>query len=225
VNIPGNTERSLRHPRGLTLIEVMLVLCIMTILAALAWPAVNQMLKNQNLRLAADRLKTVWLRARLDAMNSGRVLRFSYDPLNGAYRLESGAGENNADVSSSSSAGDNSAPQVQEKTSFDAATGDYVPLLREDTLPEGIRFVLMNATASNRDNTAGQMPGGFGINEQLQSTPVFFYPDGSTSTARLVLGNDQDRGIALSLRGLTGVVTVGEITLLQNQMLQNQVTP
>jgi Tfp pilus assembly protein FimT len=195
----------------------MLVLCIMTILAALAWPALHQMFKNQGLRLAADQLKTVWLRARLDAMNSGRVLRFSYDPVSGAYRLESGTA-NNADASSGNSSQDASASQTLGKNTFDAPTGDSVPALREATLPDGIRFVQIDATTNNRDAVAGQMPGGFGVNDQLRSTPVYFYPDGSTSTARLVLANDQDRGITISLRGLTGVVTIGEISLLRNEV-------
>ena len=43
------------------------------------------------------------------------------------------------------------------------------------------------------------------------SEPILFYPDGSASTATVVLKNEYDRSIELSLRGLTGVITVGEI--------------
>ena len=40
--------------------------------------------------------------------------------------------------------------------------------------------------------------------------PVFFFPDGTTSTATLILENKYQRRIELSLRGLTGVITVGD---------------
>ena len=40
---------------------------------------------------------------------------------------------------------------------------------------------------------------------------ILFHPDGTTSDARLVLKNDRGRAMELSLRGLTGTVTVGEM--------------
>jgi hypothetical protein len=41
--------------------------------------------------------------------------------------------------------------------------------------------------------------------------PVFFYPDGTTSTARLVRGNQRGRCVTVTMRGLTGVVQVSEL--------------
>ena len=43
------------------------------------------------------------------------------------------------------------------------------------------------------------------------SDPILFYPDGTTSTSRLRLHNEYGRWMELSIRGLTGVVTVGPI--------------
>ncbi len=44
------------------------------------------------------------------------------------------------------------------------------------------------------------------------SEPIFFYPDGTTSNTRLLLKNKEGRTIGLLLRGLTGIVTVGNVT-------------
>jgi len=52
-----------------------------------------------------------------------------------------------------------------------------------------------------------------------RSTPILFYPDGTTSTARLLLRNEYDRSIELSLRGLTGVARVGELKTVAEQEL------
>ena len=43
------------------------------------------------------------------------------------------------------------------------------------------------------------------------STPIFFYPDGSTSTAAILLKNDAGRCIEIRLRGLTGTSMATEI--------------
>jgi hypothetical protein len=48
------------------------------------------------------------------------------------------------------------------------------------------------------------------------STPVFFYPDGSTSAAAMLLKNDAGRCIEIRLRGLTGVARICEITSPEN---------
>ena len=45
------------------------------------------------------------------------------------------------------------------------------------------------------------------------STPIFFYPDGSTSTAAMLLKNEAGRCIEVRLRGLTGTGTVTDISL------------
>jgi Tfp pilus assembly protein FimT len=50
--------------------------------------------------------------------------------------------------------------------------------------------------------------------ETTAGTPVFFYPDGTTSTVRLVLANEKQRVVEVWLRGLTGTVRVGPIQAL-----------
>ena len=43
------------------------------------------------------------------------------------------------------------------------------------------------------------------------SRPVLFYPDGSTVDAYLIVGDERDKAIRLNLRGMTAVVTLGEV--------------
>ena len=44
-----------------------------------------------------------------------------------------------------------------------------------------------------------------------EAPPILFYPDGTTSDAVLRLASDDELQIELSLRGLTGVTTIGEV--------------
>ena len=47
----------------------------------------------------------------------------------------------------------------------------------------------------------------------IWSSPVFFYPDGTTSTAAVLLRNESGRCIEVRLRGLTGTGTLTGITM------------
>jgi hypothetical protein len=43
------------------------------------------------------------------------------------------------------------------------------------------------------------------------SQPILFYPDGTTSTATILLKNAQSRCVELHLRGLTGAISTGKV--------------
>ena len=43
------------------------------------------------------------------------------------------------------------------------------------------------------------------------SDPIYFYADGSTSDARLLLATDRNSAMRLLLRGITGSVTVDDV--------------
>ena len=59
----------------------------------------------------------------------------------------------------------------------------------------------------------GETPGGDG---KAWSVPIFFYPDGSTSTAAVLLKNENGRCIEVRLRGLTGTGKATGITLTRD---------
>jgi prepilin-type N-terminal cleavage/methylation domain-containing protein len=174
-----------RH--GVTLLEIMLVLCLLVILSAVAWPALERPLANQRLREAADAVRIQWTRARIDAMSSGRTSLFSYTPNTGTYRLES---RENAEY-------------VAEGPTDEAAAP------REYTLPEGCKFIAGQAPRDDRA-TGFLNQDSSSDTETAASGPILFHSDGTTSDAIVTLENEHGRRIELTLRGLTGVVTVGD---------------
>jgi Tfp pilus assembly protein FimT len=200
--IPNPQRARTAQCAGLTLFEVLLVLAILVIMGSFTWPILRGTISREKLRSAAYQVRTAWARARIDAMNTGRVQRFTYDPQSGVYRVESGASDSD-----------------EEFYSSEQELPDQRPRIYEETLPEGVRFAALNAADDSRDTTTQQLPGGFGTTQETACRPLFFYPDGTTSTAQVTLGNTEGRGIVISMRGLTGVVNVGEITALQNGVL------
>lgn len=203
IDMRARPRISVRCSRSaMTLLEILLTLCLLVILAALTWPALGRPLAVQRLRAAADQLRTDWVRARVQAMSTGHPYVFRYSLDTETYLIE---------------------PLLDSETSPDAlllgaeeslsavAEQSVASAARERRLPERIRFV---AGQTSPSEASSQTPSGSMIagSAELGTTePIFFYPDGSCSDAQVRLENEYQRTIDLWLRGLTGVVTVGEV--------------
>ena len=169
--------------QGFTLLELMLTLSILVILASLTMPLLQKPIANQRLRDSANLVRAKWVAARVKATDSGDVYLFRYVAAENRFAIEC---------------------RYDPDTSTDSQPAAELHA-REQTLPEGVTFVGGQTAPDTRASMiVSPVAGG--------SQPILFYPNGTTSTARLVLRNEYGRTIELSLRGLTGVVTVGETT-------------
>jgi hypothetical protein len=178
----------------------MLVLALLVTMAAFTWPLLERPMASERLRKGADQVRAEWVRARLRAMTTGVPQVFTYEPEGIAYTIEEYAGLDAGLEATSLSA-------------FADITGEAPVaggLTRE--LPEGLVFVDsavddLRAQAFDPAAAAGPVTGA-GLST---AGPVFFYPDGTASSASLRLRNEYDAYIDLHLRGLTGVVTVSDV--------------
>ena len=91
--------------RAVTLIEVLLVLALLVVLASMTWPALDRPMANQRLRKAADRVRTAWTRARIDAMSTGQTILFQCTLESDQYTIQSQAGPESVEFISSSTDG------------------------------------------------------------------------------------------------------------------------
>ncbi len=188
-----------RPRRGFTLVEVLLTLALITIIAGVAWTALQRPMAQQRLRSAADAVKTGWCQARVDAMKSGHTYAFRYAVHGDRYHLGP-----NDDPSQTTPA------PVQVTASDDELGGeDPLPPAEDKTLPQGIKFMtddsggdLGSASDDTQSDVADSGDG--------WSDPILFYSDGSTSDAKVVLAYNRHAAMRLSLRGITGSVTVGD---------------
>lgn len=186
---------------GFSLVEVLLVLTLLVIVGSLVWTASDNPIVGQRLRRAADRVQAVWSKARVEAMTSGRIQLFRYAPNTGRFCVETRAGFGfYAGQDSQDAASERATPAVAPESD---------PANDENSLPQGILFV---ASATELDSRAAAVleDENTGGAATQWSEPILFYPDGTTSNARLVLTTEEGRCVELSLRGLTGVSTVGE---------------
>ncbi len=179
--------------RGYTLFEMVLVLAVLVILAAVAVPSLEAMYGNFRLSAAADMVRANWAAARAHAVEEGRPYRFAVVPNHGNFRVA-------PDSANFWSGGDVPA----------SSGGPDAPLVLEDVLPKGVRFTTPDALQSGTVDQSGDsaLPTG-SVDSSQWSRTVTFLPDG-TSLEDVEMGFHTRGGqpLILRLRALTGVVTL-----------------
>ena len=192
----SSAARARHGARGVTLIEMILVLAVLVAIAAMAWPAMKGPLDDQRLRKAADIIRAQWIHARVAAMKTGRVHVFRYQIGGDIYAVQPWYAETDAVEASSDPATATTAPVLN-------AGNQNSPLgVTGARLPPGITFYSGETLADARTRELNTDAAGTTMGSAW-CQPIVFYPDGSTSDSRLVLTN-QRCFVELTLRGLTG---------------------
>ena len=180
-----------RH-RGFTLLELLVVLAVLALVAALSWPAVRLLLERTHLQSAAKQLRAILVRARLDAMESGTVRQLRYQPGTGRYEVS---------VAATLEAAEDPGSENEEGPA-PGAKGVVA-----DTLPGGAVF--------EETGTVEDLLGAADPAEPLAdgpwSAPVWFYPNGRTSVARFRLAGQRGYTIEVAMRAVTGSVAIGPL--------------
>ena len=170
-----------------TMIELLIVLGLLAALVAFSWPAIGGMQAKGQLRIAAKQVRAMLAQARLEALESGTVRQFRYEPGTGRFEITAAEADGAAHTPG---------------TAALSAAAESAP----NTLPAGVRFETPSPTAAAAD--AG-LPA-----ESLDATwsaPLLFFPNGRTSNARLRLQGQRDFTVQLTLRGVTGAVAIGPL--------------
>jgi prepilin-type N-terminal cleavage/methylation domain-containing protein len=180
--------------RGLTLVEVCLVLALLVVIAAVATPLLEGSFARASLQGGSDLLRGAWARARLAAMESGLTYVFRFQPNGGRYQIVT---LNDLGMPGAETVVEGVDPE------YDVDDMMRVPQPR---LPEGVIFAAADiSTSSQVLATLGTTEGG------VWSNPILFHPDGTTSDASVLLSNDSGQTVRVTLRGLTGISNVGDV--------------
>lgn len=178
--------------RGFTLFELCLVMAILVVLAAVAFPVFDAWQGEFRVEAAADSVRAAWARARSAAIDQGTAYRFGIVPGTGNYRI--------APDSASSWAGGDAPP---------APEGQSPPVVVEDVLPKGVRLTTSDAP----DVAAADRPAG-AVDPSQWVTAAVFLPDGTArDDVRLTLAASGARPLVLKLRGMTGAMTTERLPL------------
>ncbi len=196
-----------------------MTLAVFAALASIAVPQFASLLGDRGLVRAGDQVQIAMLRLRVEAMREGRVMMIEGNNETGEMRIRP-----YFSMSDSTETLDQTGSQSALLTGADQAT--IMPMTETEVetraieLPENVRFSgVMVASAARsmmiQQDQQTEMMGEWG-------SPVLFYPDGTTSTARVTLLHSDIGTINVDLRGVTGDVTVGGINVDQSLVEANK---
>jgi prepilin-type N-terminal cleavage/methylation domain-containing protein len=201
---PSGSAASFR--RGVSLMELLLVLVLLVIAGSIAVPAITGAFGGVKLKRAGDKVVARWAEARAQAIETGVPYQFRFTPNTGTYRIEpltdvlqsgaSGAGGSATSVPAP-------ATSAQVETDATRRSLDKTTTI-ESQLPETILFVGGQAAGYDATTDERRVSDLQSIGSSW-SSPIIFFPDGSASTATVVLQNDIPQYLRLTIRGLTGV--------------------
>jgi prepilin-type N-terminal cleavage/methylation domain-containing protein len=182
--------------RGLTLVEVILVLALLVVIGAVSVPLLESSFSRAGLHSAGDTLRGAWAKARLAAMQSGQTCVFRYEPSGSRFQI---ASLNELELPETSALQPDTAGPRREAV-------DMLRLPRS-RLPDGVVFAAGEVSTSTQ--LLATLPGAA---DGPWSQPILFYPDGTTSDASVLLSNSRQTMIRVTLRGLTGISNTTDVT-------------
>jgi type II secretory pathway pseudopilin PulG len=178
---------ALRRLRGFTLFELLLVLGIFMVIVALATPFLARAFHAQALNNGADLVRASFDRARVQAIRTGNVYAFLYEPGTSSYTISPLINAYSL-VNPSLSGGASGSPAIKQ-------------------LPQGLVFA---GSAVSEDARAQFESEGASLAAR-NMTPILFYPDGTSQDAYVLVANDQGHQIRIRLRGLTGMSSAARV--------------
>jgi len=174
--------RALRsdHRQAFTLMEIIIVVMIFLIIAAISIPTIQSTLDDSRVTASGDAVRGKLAEARARAMEEGRTWKFAFIANTGIYQL---------------------APEDSPEWETPSQELDERPDLIRDSLPPGVVFGLSHEDIFNND-TAGQAGAGWEI-------AAVFTPDGAAvDDALFYFGKPGQAPMRARLRGLTGSVSI-----------------
>jgi prepilin-type N-terminal cleavage/methylation domain-containing protein len=203
MHITAQRDSTLRGKRrGLTLVEILLVLALLVVISGIVLPLLEGTFSRAALYGAGDLLQGAWAQARFASMQSGQIHAFRFEPNANHFQIVSldslGAPESNG--------------LAPEDPDNEPQAADFVRL-SDNRLPEGVVF--NDANISSSAQTLATMPM---TADSAWSTPILFYPDGTTSDATVLLANSDGVAIRVTLRGLTGISQTADAEIIDTEI-------
>ncbi len=213
----GSTTRLFRS--GFTLLELLLTLSLVAIVASLTLPGLAGLLGDRRLARAGDQTAIEMNRARVDAMRQGRVLILEAELQGHILRLRPFFSTSDATEALDQTG-------TQSGLLSGASQGTIAAIHADEdadtviTLPAEIQIETVAVASTARDVHVSSQVGltsarpssdSAEITTGQWSTPILFYPDGTTSTAAITISQEGIGKVVVRLRGITGEAVASEV--------------
>jgi len=177
--------------QAFTIFEILIVLGVLVVVLSLSWPVLDKFQSQYRLRQGGQLVQTRLSAARVHSIDSGFVYQFRYEPGGQRFLV---------------------LPFDQQALLAQPVAGKRGPTKIAGKLP----------SAKAKFNSSGggqQVPGewlsGIAAAGEFSgaswSPPILFYPDGTATPATIMIGDHKSQVVTISVRPLTGAVTVSKI--------------
>ncbi len=181
--------------RGLTLVELLLVLTLLVVIGAFTAPLLNGVYARVSLQNGGELLRAALSRARFSAVEAGEPFVFRCEQKGSRYQIikldELGM------------------PEAEELAPDDPDVEHHpadMMRLGLARIPDGVIFAGAEVASSN------QLAATIGpSSSEVWSEPILFHPDGAATDASLLLANGQGQTLRVTLRGVTGISHAGDV--------------
>jgi prepilin-type N-terminal cleavage/methylation domain-containing protein len=200
--------------RAFTLLEVLLVLAILAALAGLAAPTIDSMITSRKLSVAADQIANDIAEGRIRAIQTGQTLggrNYTVKPwLTSSDEINASAGAT-ITTSTGLTLDTSAAPGGGVETSQSSGA------TKQLELDSYVQFIAVETLMDTRSAAAiqtetGSLPASGSGAAGSSSNPVLIYPDGSSTTAQIILVDQKGRRMVVQLRGIVGQLSKYQTT-------------
>jgi hypothetical protein len=190
--------RGLGIRRGaFTIFEMILVLAVLATIIGLLWPALDNLHTEYRLRQGGALVQARMAGARVHAVDWGVPYQFRYEP-GGQRFLVLPFDQQLLSGQSQATGSGRKPPRVAGTLPSAQASFDATGTGASAAQPVPAEWLAGLPDAENFSGVAW-------------SAPILFYPDGSAGTARIVIRDTKSRIVTVSVRALTGSVSVSKI--------------
>ena len=186
---------------GYTLMELLLAMGVLIAIAGIAWPLVQGQFERYRLKSEVENVRSKLASTRIRAIDSGLMYQFLYEPGGRNFivvpfeGLETEAEQVDAGGGSLYRIAGSLSENVMFETSEDAA-------MTSGELP-GLSVI--------SDDFLSGLPRSLELSSVSWSQPILFFPDGTAVTAAFNVVDANKQFVRISVRELTGAVSVDAI--------------
>ncbi|MCY2976407.1 MAG: type II secretion system protein [Planctomycetota bacterium] len=196
-----------------TLIELLLVLSILVAALAVVAPNIEGMLTARAVQTGVEAVRVELQKARIEAIRTGQIQAFRCQVGSKEYAVESwlsASDETEASVGATIISQTGQALETSAGATGVSASIDDTPV-GQKSLDGNVVFADLQIASDRRSiaEQTGSDPLALAASGAPQA--ILLYPDGSSSTAHIVVQDARGRRMAVQLRGLTGQVEVIEM--------------
>ena len=186
---------------GYTLIELLLAMAVLVVMAGIAWPVMQGQFQRYLLKNEVEKVRAKLAGTRIRAIDSGLIYQFLYEPGGRNFIVVPFEGvETEAEQVDAGEGGlYRIAGSLSENVTFE--TPEDASTTSEDLSDLGVIS----------DDFLMGLPGSLELSSVSWSQPILFYPDGTAVSAAFNVVDTKKQFVRISVRELTGAVSVNAI--------------